>query len=565
MGVYHRFEKPDIIHYSLITSPLSRFASGSRGWRGSTGTSGSISMYGGIRAKESSDELSIRPIHDLETYTIDGKIQVSSSYPYSGSISYVRVIDRTLDLNDEVHSGLWGKEHFSPILNLYDYYGRVNTDYTTSSYDYYMIYSERDSLNKVTYSGSFSNLSSSYTIEALVKPLSTEGSGNHIIASRTDLWKFYVNDDGLLAFSASDGRLFTSSLSIAESRWQHVSYRVNDDLGKFTINLLDAGQHQVNDPLVTGLSEKPINFLYDETSNRSFHGFAYDFRVWKVERSFDQLSSSFNCTIKNSGSDDLVIYSRFNDGPRSTSHGYTRGSGAFDYSQSENHGLLQNFDSRTAPIWHPNDNHEFITSKSLLNLRIDEFRVIHVPSMFYGRQIATGSVHLECNAFLSSSLKRVLVDDGRGGLFLSGSAASSSMDNREDYQGVKWNKVGNVFYSEGLIVIKDPALLDFGYNNPDSQLQDDILTVEFKGFQSIPSKVFMCRVNGAEANFSSNSSFTERNEKGKLERVRDDNTTWITGVGLYNKERKLVAAAKLANPIRNREKDKVLIRLKMDF
>lgn len=47
--------------------------------------------------------------------------------------------------------------------------------------------------------------------------------------------------------------------------------------------------------------------------------------------------------------------------------------------------------------------------------------------------------------------------------------------------------------------------------------------------------------------------------------VREDGTTWITAIGLYNEDRKLVAIAKLAQPIRKREKDKINIRLKMDF
>jgi hypothetical protein len=42
-------------------------------------------------------------------------------------------------------------------------------------------------------------------------------------------------------------------------------------------------------------------------------------------------------------------------------------------------------------------------------------------------------------------------------------------------------------------------------------------------------------------------------------------TTWISAVGIYNEDHKLVAVAKLASPIRKREKDKLLIRLRMDF
>jgi hypothetical protein len=225
------------------------------------------------------------------------------------------------------------------------------------------------------------------------------------------------------------------------------------------------------------------------------------------------------------------------------------------------------FQNRVAPIWHPTDNQNFIYSPVVLPYQASEFMVVHVPSLYYGRQIASGSVRLTCNSFITSaSLQRVLVDDGRGGLYLSGSAGSSSLDQREEYQGVYWNKVGNVFYTEGLIVIKDPALMNFGFRNPTSSLSNDILQVSFAGQSGIPTKVFSCRINGAAANASRNDTFAVRNEQtGKLVRVHDDGMTWVTAVGLYNKERRLVAVAKLASPVRNRERDRINIRLRLDF
>ena len=185
--------------------------------------------------------------------------------------------------------------------------------------------------------------------------------------------------------------------------------------------------------------------------------------------------------------------------------------------------------------------------------------------MFYGRQIATGSVSITDNSFMSSSIVRTLVDDGRGGLFISGSVGSSSLEDKESYTGVEWNKVGNVFYSEGLIVIKDPSMLDFG-EGVGSFLPNDIIQVKFNGQQKIPTKVFMCRVNGAEFNASNNASYTVANSATlKRDVIREKPVTYITSVGLYDEDRKLVAVAKIAQPIRNREKDKLNIRLKIDF
>jgi hypothetical protein len=578
MAVFYRFDPTDIVHYSLGTTPKVVLASGTAGWRSNTGENGEISMYGGIRSKETdaSSGLTIQPTYLLNTFSIDGKIAVSSSYPYTGSVSYVQCINREIDRNDQQHDGFWGQEHFSPILNLYDYYNRYGPDYTTGSYDYYSLYSQGGGAgNKVTYSGSLEQLTTSYTFEAVIKPLSIKGSAeDYTIISRTSQWSLYIASGGKLAFSASDGsgQIRTSSIAVTNNRWQHVAYRVGNGTGSFHIDMVDAGvQTDVTGTLdFVDPAFNAVNVAFNQSSVEDiFHGFIFEVKAWEGRRSFVELSSSFDRTLQNSGSESLKLYSRFNDGPRSTYHAKTRGSGAFNYSTASGftvHGLLQNFDDRNAPVWHPNDNADFITTKNLIPHSIDEFRIVHVPSLYYGRAIQTGSVRLTCNSFLSSSLMRTLVDDGRGGLYLSGSASSSSLDEREEYVGVAWPKVGNVFYSEGLIVIKDPALLDFGQTNPDSPLQDDLLQVSFQGQQSIPSNVFMCRVNGAKANASNNPSFTTYDSgSDKFRVIRDEPTTYITAVGLYDKRRKLVGVAKLAQPIRNREIDKLNIRLKLDF
>ena len=48
--------------------------------------------------------------------------------------------------------------------------------------------------------------------------------------------------------------------------------------------------------------------------------------------------------------------------------------------------------------------------------------------------------------------------------------------------------------------------------------------------------------------------------------MRDESqTTWITTIAICNEENKIVAIAKLAQPIRKRPQDKINIRLRMDF
>lgn len=573
MPIYNKFGPEDLLHYTLSTSPQIIANSGSSGWRSNTGTSGSISIYGGIRGRTAgaTNEFNIKYIHKLETYSIDGTLHVSSSYPQTGTLSYAKCRNVQLNLLSDVHAGNWGKEHFEPIMNLYDYYSRTNAEYTTGSYDYYMLYSQYNSQNKVTISGSHLNrMTSSFAIEAMIKPFSTITSGSdYVIASRTNLWKFYITGStGKLAFSASDGSglIRTSSVALTENRWQHVAFTYANFTSSFFLNVNNVGNNLVSCSFGTSAVDAVnVFFSQNDGAATSFHGCIFDVKLWSTTRTYSQLSSSFDRTLVNSGSSNLIGYYRFNDGPRVTTHGYTRGSGAFDYSPTAAHGLLQNFNTRTTPIWHPNDNHTFITYKKLIPNTIDELMVVNIPSLYYGKQIATGSVLLECNSYLSSSIHRYIKDDGRGGLYISGSICSSSLATQETYDGVKWNKVGNVFYSEGLMVLKDPSILDFGSNNSTSQKQTELFNVTFKGINNIPTNVFMCRANVAEANASNNPTFSTFNSgTGNFDIIREDNTTYITAVGLYDKYRNLVAVAKLASPVRKREKDKITIRLHFD-
>jgi hypothetical protein len=75
-----------------------------------------------------------------------------------------------------------------------------------------------------------------------------------------------------------------------------------------------------------------------------------------------------------------------------------------------------------------------------------------------------------------------------------------------------------------------------------------------------------------DSNSSNNPTFHVLDDRGtedpaddRLIPVRDDGTTYVTAIGIYNEDRKLVAVAKLAQPIRKREKDKNTVRLRIDF
>ncbi len=322
-----------------------------------------------------------------------------------------------------------------------------------------------------------------------------------------------------------------------------------------------------------------------------------------------QLSSSLGSPIEFTGQPltGSVVRSRLGDGPLvayptdSNAFGPTRGSGTFDWAAYEQDvfskngnrklwGSLNAFNDRATPSWHPSDNAAYVAPKrqpwavsdvrlvAALNLttgltgamvhNVHRMRVIDVPAAFYGRQIVPNSVSITCRSFDSGSfgLVRTLIDDGRGGLFMSGSACSSTLANREDYRGVEWNKVGNVFYGEGLMVIKDQAMLDFGTSQvAPSSHPDDLLQVSFRGQTRLPVKTLMCHIDRGEFNCSSNGTFSNVDDDGHLVRSQPSGSLRVSTVGIYNSDRELVGVARLADPVRLRARDKMCIKLRIDM
>lgn len=200
---------------------------------------------------------------------------------------------------------------------------------------------------------------------------------------------------------------------------------------------------------------------------------------------------------------------------------------------------------------------------------------VHIPSMFYGRQIATGSVNIWTQAWRTASGSnfgsgtRYYVDDGYGRLWdvPSGTgwlAAKLSGTGRV---------VGNVFYSEGLVVFTSSSAnwhSEF-YSASFNGGAEPHLHVEFDGLTVMKSFVFMCRLPPGSANGSNNPTYYFTASDGKRyarfpsTSSIGQNRTYITAVGIYNEERQLVAVAKLAQPIRKREVDNEDIRLKLDI
>lgn len=228
--------------------------------------------------------------------------------------------------------------------------------------------------------------------------------------------------------------------------------------------------------------------------------------------------------------------------------------------------------------------------------------VISLPQKFYGENIKPFSVLLTDNSTDSTLLLR---DDGRGNLY--DVAYSSSYANRSPIGAGSGSLVGNVFYTDGFVVITETSE---PYNTIGTLEGSDGFSVEFKSTKTIYEREYVCQIQENEFQFTNNKS-ARIGRSGSLqisydtlaelhksvataptsslttsypridyatlgystssydiggynigrefigETTHSEFATYVTSVGLYNDEDELVAVGKPASPIKN-EKDLAL-------
>ena len=170
-----------------------------------------------------------------------------------------------------------------------------------------------------------------------------------------------------------------------------------------------------------------------------------------------------------------------------------------------------------------------------------------VSNILYGMQIHPGSLTIRDNS-LSGSFGRVgisLCDDGNGNIYRADSNTPKAT----------WNSVGNVFYAEGIIVIKSPHLCLFG---------KDSFEVEFKGEQNVHVLGIDILADVNMAFSSSNPSYKQLSPSGYANDP-DKDFTYISNIYLHDNNYNVIGKATLAQPFLKRRGDKVMFRIKFDF
>lgn len=601
MTAFKKFTAADQLDNVLILQPRYDLASGSQGWHGSPEQSGSLSLYGGARRRPgifSSIEYQSHAPNARQTGN------PRRGQPLTSSVNVVYMTDEVLNVS-QVGSTRWGKEHWDVTQRLYQDYHSIDPDYVTSSYDHYCLFFHGTSRNMVVdplFDPGITRVfypTGSVCVESWVKPFTLGRAGpDYTIAAFSGSFWFGLNAaDGTPKLVTSFGQTVTSSVAPPIRRWSHlaVSFDATSQTGSVLLNFSEVARFSTVSASLTAntgalgyltignSTDARVGATTDMTTVTgalaAFDGFVGETRIWSSARTQTQLSASASSRVTG-GFDRFLSLLQFNEGPLYSVSPYPIGSGAIDQAglgRNFGQASLNSFSDRVGPVWHPSDNRSFVVPKQFPQTQffggsvigsptqVHRMLVTSIPGAFTGRGVVPGSVRMTCRAFESFGLIRTLVDDGRGGLYLSGSACSSSLQTREDYHGVDWTKVGNVFYGEGLAVIRDQSLLDFGrtdgaFNDPTNTFQ-----LSFQGDSRIPVKTLMCRIDHGEFNCSSNPTFFVTGSAGERLRRHPSGSIRVSTVGLYNRDRDLVAIARLADPVRIRSRDRLNIKLRLDM
>jgi|15BtaG_2_1085339.scaffolds.fasta_scaffold00019_8 hypothetical protein len=226
-----------------------------------------------------------------------------------------------------------------------------------------------------------------------------------------------------------------------------------------------------------------------------------------------------------------------------------------------------------------------------------EMRLISVPSIFYGSSIAKGTVSLkfiingtasqEVTDYYKDGTLRVTgstSDDGKiagvvlydEGIFMLTGSWNIVNDWQDDY-----NEDGNLEY---------PRWTYFGVTS--SATTGSSFHMAFSGTNYVPVVTMLAHAPKGQLNQSNNPTFvvsgssrlaytgstayrenkslpikniTKSNLTGALVSASFEKTTFISKVGIYDKDKNLIGLAKMATPVRKREIDEFTFKLKLDF
>tara|TARA_R100000008_G_scaffold26446_1_gene14454 strand:+ start:1002 stop:2165 length:1164 start_codon:yes stop_codon:yes gene_type:complete len=224
--------------------------------------------------------------------------------------------------------------------------------------------------------------------------------------------------------------------------------------------------------------------------------------------------------------------------------------------------------------------------------------IVSIPSIFYGSSIKKGSVVLKF--YVTGSLIAEASDTKKDGVLLQ--TTSSSDGSGAHAVG---DAVGVVLYNEGFIVLTSSAHLSqhgesyagggavssswHYFGSTDTTGPSSSFSLEFNGVNYVETATMFAHAEENQLNFSNNptflvtgtfgatsgSNYYVENPKTEIKNIASSShpghsasfspVTYISKIGIYDKDKNLIAVAGLANPVRKKEKDSYTFKLKLDI
>lgn len=177
----------------------------------------------------------------------------------------------------------------------------------------------------------------------------------------------------------------------------------------------------------------------------------------------------------------------------------------------------------------------------------NQITIFDISNMFYGFRMKPGTLQLADNSLSGSAgaVTITLADDGRGNVYRADCLTSAST----------WNSVGNIYYDEGIVLLKSPHVMFFGKEQ---------YSLGFRGEQHVHVMKVDAFAPNNQLNSSSNPSFMSVPPNGYPNDPEDD-FVYVTGLNFHDKDLNVVMKTTLAQPIMKRPGDKILFKVKYDW
>ena len=192
-----------------------------------------------------------------------------------------------------------------------------------------------------------------------------------------------------------------------------------------------------------------------------------------------------------------------------------------------------------------------------------------VGTLFYDRGVAVLDLAKICSSSqaISGSISA-----------MNASSYVSPWDNDTDYDGPGNTSMGNNLLGPSGSYAPEPFIPNFITSASIDNILDHLSLrfgenaetgITFQNITNVNSTLFFCRARPEDFNYSSNPTYVDSNQEITVIEKGQENTqqsfTFITSVGLYDKDGTLLAVAKLSRPVEKNASRDLTLRVRLDF